>query len=125
MWIDRHYRIASRVRETLARYKELRDVIAILGMEELAEEDRLLVQRARKIQRFLSQPFFVAEAFTGRKGVYINLEDTLRGFQMILDGDLDEVPERFFYMTGTIDQVLNAFEQEKAIQNAQPTGVGQ
>jgi len=118
-----HYKIATRVRETLSRYKELRDVIAILGMEELAEEDRLLVQRARKIQRFLSQPFFVAEAFTGRKGAYIKLEDTLRGFQMILDGDLDEVPERLFYMTGTIDQVLNAYEKEKAIQNAQPTEV--
>jgi len=122
---ENHYRIATRVRETLARYKELRDVIAILGMEELAEEDRLLVQRARKIQRFLSQPFFVAEAFTGRKGVYIKLEDTLRGFQRILDGELDDVPERFFYMTGTIDQVLNAHEEQKAIQNAQPTGVSQ
>jgi F-type H+-transporting ATPase subunit beta len=102
---EEHYRIASRVRETLARYKELRDVIAILGMEELAEEDRRLVLRARKIQRFLTQPFFVAEAFTGQKGVFVPLEETLRGFRMILDGDLDQIPERMFYMTGTIDQV--------------------
>ena len=109
---ERHYKVASRVRETLARYKELRDVIAILGMEELAEEDRLLVQRARKIQRFLTQPFFVAEAFTGREGVYIHIEETLRGFEMILDGKVDNIPERFFYMTGTIDQVIAAHEKE-------------
>jgi F-type H+-transporting ATPase subunit beta len=109
---ERHYKVASRVRETLARYKELRDVIAILGMEELAEEDRLLVQRARKIQRFLTQPFFVAEAFTGREGVYIKIEETLRGFEMILDGKVDNIPERFFYMTGTIDQVIAAHEKE-------------
>ena len=109
---ERHYKIASRVRETLARYKELRDVIAILGMEELAEEDRLLVQRARKIQRFLTQPFFVAEAFTGREGVYINIEETLHGFEMILDGKVDNIPERYFYMTGTIDQVIAAHEKE-------------
>ncbi|MBG0771295.1 MAG: hypothetical protein H0S82_06270, partial [Anaerolineaceae bacterium] len=110
---DRHYKIATRVRETLARYKELRDVIAILGMEELAEEDRLLVQRARKIQRFLTQPFFVAEQFTGRKGAFVSLKDTLHGFEMILNGDLDEVPERFFYMTGTIDQVIENFNNAK------------
>lgn len=108
-----HYQIASRVRETLARYKELRDVIAILGMEELAEEDRKLVSRARKIQRFLTQPFVVAEAFTGRKGIFVPIAETLRGFQMILDGDLDEIPERFFYMTGTIDQVTQAYEKSK------------
>ena len=111
---DRHYRVASRIRETLARYKELRDVIAILGMEELAEEDRKLVQRARKIQRFLTQPFFVAEAFTGREGVFVTLDETLRGFEMILNGDLDEIPERFFYMTGTIDSVKAAFKEHKA-----------
>ncbi len=106
-----HYEVATRVRETLARYKELRDVIAILGMEELAEEDRLLVQRARKIQRFLTQPFFVAQAFTGRKGVFITIEDTLHGFEMILDGQVDNIPERLFYMTGTIDQVLQAYQK--------------
>jgi F-type H+/Na+-transporting ATPase subunit beta len=110
---DKHYQIATRVRETLARYKELRDVIAILGMEELAEEDRLLVQRARKIQRFLTQPFFVAEQFTGREGVFVPLNETLRGFDMILNGDLDEIPERFFYMTGTINQVIDTFEKSK------------
>lgn len=111
---ERHYRIASQVREVLARYKELRDVIAILGMEELAEEDRLLVQRARKIQRFLTQPFVVAEAFTGREGVYIPIEDTLSGFEKILNGELDEIPERLFYMMGTIDTVVEAFEKSKA-----------
>lgn len=110
---DRHYKIATRVRETLARYKELRDVIAILGMEELAEEDRLLVQRARKIQRFLTQPFFVAEQFTGRKGAFVPLKETLRGFEMILNGELDEIPERFFYMTGTIDQVTENYNKAK------------
>ena len=88
-------------------------MIAILGMEELAEEDRLLVQRARKIQRFLTQPFFVAEQFTGRKGTFVSLNDTLRGFEMILDGELDEIPERFFYMTGTIDQVTDNYHQAK------------
>jgi len=116
---ERHYNIATRVRETLARYKELRDVIAILGMEELAEEDRNLVQRARKIQRFLTQPFVVAEAFTGREGVYIPIEETLRGFEMILDGKLDEIPERMFYMTGTIDSVSEAFEKSKKAQKVQ------
>ena len=111
---DRHYQIASRVRETLARYKELRDVIAILGMEELAEEDRKLVQRARKIQRFLTQPFVVAEQFTGRKGVFIPLDETLKGFEMILNGDMDDIAERFFYMTGTIEQVREAYNKSKA-----------
>jgi F-type H+/Na+-transporting ATPase subunit beta len=110
---DEHYRVASRVRETLARYKELRDVIAILGMEELAEEDRRLVQRARKIQRFLTQPFFVAEAFTGHKGVFVPLAETLRGFKLILDGDLDHIPERMFYMTGTIDQVITMYQEHQ------------
>ena len=110
---DRHYKIASRVRETLARYQELRDVIAILGMEELAEQDRLLVQRARKIQRFLTQPFFVAETFTGKKGAFITIDETLQGFEMILDGKVDEIPERFFYMTGTIDQVRDAYREHR------------
>lgn len=110
---DTHYGIATQVRETLARYKELRDVIAILGMEELAEEDRLLVQRARKIQRFLTQPFVVAEQFTGREGVFVPLNETLRGFEMILNGDLDEIPERFFYMTGAIDAVISNFKNRK------------
>jgi F-type H+-transporting ATPase subunit beta len=90
----------------LTRYKELRDVIAILGIEELAEEDRLLVRRARKIQRFLTQPFFVAEEFTGQAGVFVPLEETVRGFKMIIEGELDDVPEQAFYMTGDINGVL-------------------
>jgi len=118
---ERHYRIASQVREVLARYKELRDVIAILGMEELAEEDRLLVQRARKIQRFLTQPFVVAEAFTGREGVYIPIEDTLSGFEKILNGELDEIPERLFYMRGTIETVVEAFEKSKTESESEQT----
>jgi F-type H+-transporting ATPase subunit beta len=82
-------------------------------MEELAEEDRKLVQRARKIQRFLTQPFFVAQQFTGREGAFVPLDETLKGFEQILNGDLDEIPERFFYMTGTIDQVVQAYEKHK------------
>jgi len=117
---ETHYQIASQVRETLARYQELRDVIAILGMEELAEEDRLLVQRARKIQRFLTQPFFVAEPFTGRKGVFVPITETLRGFRMILDGEMDKIPERFFYMTGTVDQVVDAYEHRKQHEVQEP-----
>jgi len=109
---EKHYRVATRVREILARYKELRDVIAILGIEELAEEDRLLVWRARKIQRFLTQPFFVAEVFTGQEGVFVPLEETVRGFKMIVDGELDDVPEQAFYMTGDIDGVLPKRERK-------------
>lgn len=105
---EEHYRVATRVREILTRYKELRDVIAILGIEELAEEDRLLVRRARKIQRFLTQPFFVSEEFTGQAGVFVPLEETVRGFKMIIDGELDDVPEQAFYMTGDINSVARA-----------------
>jgi len=103
---EEHYRIAIKVKEILARYKELRDVIAILGIEELAEEDKLLVKRARKIQRFLTQPFFTAEEFTGMPGRFVPLEETVRGFKMIVEGELDDVPEQAFYMAGTIDEVL-------------------
>jgi F-type H+-transporting ATPase subunit beta len=103
---EEHYRVAIRVREILARYKELRDVIAILGIEELAEDDRLLVMRARKAQRFLTQPFSVAEEFTGQPGVFVPLAETLRGFKMIIGGELDDVPEQAFYMAGDIDSVL-------------------
>jgi len=103
---DEHYHVATRVREILTRYKELRDVIAILGIEELAEEDRLLVRRARKVQRFLTQPFIVAEEFTGQAGVFVTLEETVRGFRMIIDGELDDIPEQAFYMTGDIASVL-------------------
>jgi len=103
---EEHYGVAVRVKEMLTRYKELQDVIAILGIEELAEQDKLLVQRARKIQRFLTQPFFVAEEFTGMPGRFVALEETVRGFSMIIQGQLDDVPERAFYMAGDIDEVL-------------------
>jgi F-type H+-transporting ATPase subunit beta len=103
---EEHYEIAVKVREMLSRYKELQDVIAILGIEELADEDKLLVQRARKIQRFLTQPFYVAEEFTGMPGRFVALEETVRGFKMIVQGQLDDVPERAFYMAGSIDEVL-------------------
>src|ERR1019366_9215191 len=97
---DEHYSTATRVQEVLQRYKDLQDIIAILGIEELSDEDRLTVQRARKIQRFLSQPNFVAEQFTGTPGQYVKLEDTIRGFQEILAGQHDELPEQAFYMVG-------------------------
>jgi F-type H+-transporting ATPase subunit beta len=100
-----HYETARSVQSTLQRYKELQDIIAILGLDELSEEDRLTVDRARKIERFLSQPFFVAEVFTGSPGKYVALEDTINGFQMILNGELDSLPEQAFYMVGNIDEV--------------------
>jgi F-type H+-transporting ATPase subunit beta len=104
----RHYEVARGVQQVLQRYKDLSDVIAILGMEELSEEDKLIVARARKIQRFLSQPMFVAEQFTGRKGVYVPIEETVRGFEEILAGMHDDIPEQAFYMQGTIDDVVKA-----------------
>lgn len=103
---EEHYRVAMQVKEILARYRELRDVIAILGVEELAEEDRLLVQRARKLQRFLTQPFFVGEEFTGIPGKFVPLEETVRGFAEIIDGKHDDLPESAFYMAGSIDDVI-------------------
>ncbi len=108
---EEHYRTASDVRSLLARYDELQDVIAILGMEELSEEDRHVVARARRIQRFLTQPFFVAEPFTDMPGKYVSLEETLRGFGAILEGRFDHIPEQAFYMTGTIDDVLERAHQ--------------
>ncbi len=101
-----HYAVARRVQATLQRYKDLQDIIAILGMEELSEEDKVAVARARKIQKFLSQPFFVAEQFTGTPGVYVDLKDTIRGFKEILDGKYDDIPEQAFYMVGTIEEVI-------------------
>jgi F-type H+-transporting ATPase subunit beta len=101
-----HYQTARAVQRTLQRYKELQDIIAILGMEELSEEDKLAVSRARKIQRFLSQPFFVAEAFTGAPGKYVPLADGVRGFREIVDGKHDDLPEQAFYMVGTIDEAV-------------------
>ena len=101
-----HYEVAQRTRAILQRHQDLQDIIAIMGMEELSEEDQTIVMRARKIQRFMAQPFHVAEHFTGRKGVYVKIEDTVRGFKLICDGELDDVPEQAFYMVGTIDEVL-------------------
>ena len=105
---EEHYRTATRVQEVLQRYKELQDIIAILGMDELSDEDKLVVQRARKIERFFSQPMNVAEAFTGRPGTYVKLEDTVKGFGEILDGKHDDLPEQAFYMAGTIDEAVQA-----------------
>jgi len=103
---DEHFEVANRVKEVLQRYKELQDIIAILGIDELSDEDRVTVNRARKLERFLSQPFFVAEQFTGTPGVYVPIAETIRGFKEILEGTHDELPERAFYMKGSIDQVL-------------------
>src|SRR5207248_135178 len=100
---EEHYRVARRVQEILQRYKELKDIIDILGMDELSEEDKLIVRRARKIQRFLSQPFFVAEVFTGQSGKYVSLKDTIKGFKGIIDGEYDNLPEQAFYMVGGIE----------------------
>ena len=108
-----HYEVARRVQQTLQRYKELRDIIAILGMDELSPEDKLAVSRARKIQRFLSQPFHVAEVFTGSPGKYVPLKETIRGFKMLVDGECDHLPEQAFYMVGAIDE---AFEKAKKLQ---------
>ncbi len=109
-----HYETATAVQEILQRYKDLQDIIAILGMDELSDEDKLTVQRARKIERFLSQPMFVAEAFTARPGVYVKLEDTVRGFREIVDGKHDDLPEQAFYMTGTIEEAVENAQPEKA-----------
>lgn len=110
---EEHYNIARGVQAVLQRYKELQDIIAILGMEELSDDDKLTVARARKIQRFLSQPFHVAEQFTGAPGKYVSLKDTIAGFKMILEGKCDEIPEQLFLMKGGIDEVLTAYEQSK------------
>ena len=109
-----HYDTARSVQGTLQRYKELRDIIAILGMDELSEDDKLTVSRARKIQRFLSQPFNVAETFTGTPGKYVSLADTIKGFQGIVNGDYDDIPEQAFYMVGPIEEVVAAAEQQAA-----------
>jgi len=110
---EEHYGIAETVKETLQRYKELQDIIAILGIDELSEEDRLTVARARKVERFLSQPFFVAEIFTGSPGKYVSLEETIKGFSMVLEGELDELPEQAFYLVGNIDEAIAKAETLK------------
>lgn len=106
-----HYNCATRVKETLQRYKELQDIIAILGMDELSDEDKLVVHRARRVQRFLSQPFHVAEAFTGLKGVLVDIKDTIKGFNMIMDGELDKYPEAAFNLVGSIEQAIEKGER--------------
>ncbi len=111
---DDHYNTARQVQSTLQRYKELQDIIAILGLDELSEDDRVTVARARKLERFLSQPFFVAEVFTGSPGKYVKLEETLKGFQMILSGQLDAMPEQAFYMVGNIDEAIAKAEKLKS-----------
>ena len=108
-----HYEVAETVKETLQRYKELQDIIAILGIDELSEEDRLTVARARKVERFLSQPFFVAEIFTGSPGEYVSLEETIKGFSMVLNGEFDDLPEQAFYLVGNIDQAIAKAETLK------------
>jgi F-type H+-transporting ATPase subunit beta len=110
---DEHYNVARKVQETLQKYKSLQDIIAILGMDELSEEDRLVVDRARKVQKFLSQPFHVAEVFTGTPGVFVNLEDTIKGFDDLINGKYDDIPEAAFYMVGTIEEVI---EKSKKIE---------
>nr|YP_009944598.1 ATP synthase CF1 subunit beta [Osmundea sinicola]QFR99892.1 ATP synthase CF1 subunit beta [Osmundea sinicola] len=108
-----HYATAQQIKSTLQRYKELQDIIAILGLDELSEDDRLTVARARKVERFLSQPFFVAEVFTGSPGKYVSLEESIKGFQMILKGELDDLPEQAFYLVGNIEEAINKAEALK------------
>ena len=103
---NEHYDTARGVQMVLQRYKELKDIIAILGMDELSEEDKLVVHRARRVARFLSQPFFVAEQFTGTPGVFVNIEDSIKGFNMIMDGEVDEYPEAAFNLVGTIEEAI-------------------
>jgi F-type H+-transporting ATPase subunit beta len=107
---EEHYAVARGVQEILQKYKELQDIIAILGMDELSEEDKLVVSRARKVQRFLSQPFFVATQFTGLEGKYVPVQETIQGFKEILEGKHDEIPESYFLNAGTIDDVLEKYK---------------
>jgi F-type H+-transporting ATPase subunit beta len=109
-----HYRVAREVQQILQRYKDLQDIIAILGIDELSEEDKQIVRRARKMQRFLSQPFFVAEAFTGKPGKYVKVEDTIKGFAELISGNLDHIPEQCFYMAGALDEVMANYEKMKS-----------
>jgi F-type H+-transporting ATPase subunit beta len=109
-----HYDVAQSVKRTLQTYKDLQDIIAILGIDELSEDQKITVARARKIQRFLSQPFHVAEQFTGTPGKYVKVADTVKGFKSIVEGKYDDIPEQAFYMRGTIEEVLEAAEKMKA-----------
>jgi F-type H+-transporting ATPase subunit beta len=106
--------VARQVQKILQRYKDLQDIIAILGIDELSEDDKLIVARARKMERFLSQPFFVAEAFTGRPGTYVKIEETIKGFKMIISGELDDLPEQAFYMCGPIEEAVAHAEKMAA-----------
>ena len=115
---EEHYTVSLQVQKILQRYKDLRDIISILGIDELSEEDKLTVYRARKIQRFFSQPMFVAEAFSSFKGRYVKIEDTIKGFKMIIEGKLDDLPEQAFYMVGTIEE---AIEKGKALRREKTT----
>ena len=115
---EEHYQVARKVQEILQKYKELQDIIAILGMEELSEEDKMTVNRARKVQKFLSQPFSVAETFTGIHGKYVPLKETIRGFKAIIDGEMDEYPENAFFNVGTIDEVIEKAKAEEAAMEA-------
>jgi F-type H+-transporting ATPase subunit beta len=110
---EEHYNTARNVQKVLQRYKDLQDIIAILGIDELSDDDKLTVARARKMQRFFSQPMFVAEVFTGLEGKYVPLKETIRGFSEILEGKYDHIPESYFYMKGTIDEVVQAYEAER------------
>jgi F-type H+-transporting ATPase subunit beta len=112
---ERHYRVATRVQEILQRYKDLQDIIAILGLDELSEDDKVLVIRARKVQRFLSQPFFVAEQFTGLPGAYVTTEQTVEAFEKLIDGELDHIPEQAFYNKGGLDDVLESRAAARAL----------
>ena len=111
---EEHYRVARGVQQVLQRYKDLQDIIAILGIEELSEEDKLSVARARKIQRFLSQPMFVAEVFTNRPGKYVPVAETVRGFKEIMEGKYDDLPEQVFYMVGTVDEAVEEAKKLRA-----------
>jgi len=110
---EEHYEVAQSVKKTLQTYKDLQDIIAILGIDELSEDQKLTVSRARKIQKFLSQPFFVAEQFTGTPGRYVKIADTVKGFKGIVEGKYDDIPEQAFYMRGTIEEALEAAEKLK------------
>jgi F-type H+-transporting ATPase subunit beta len=111
---EEHYQVARSVQRILQRYRDLQDIIAILGMDELSEEDKLIVARARRIEQYLSQPFFVAEAFTGQAGKYVKIEDTVKGFKMIVGGELDGLPEQAFRYKGSIDEVIAEAERMAA-----------
>jgi F-type H+-transporting ATPase subunit beta len=114
---EEHYSVARQVQQILQKYKDLQDIIAILGMDELSDEDKLTVARARRIQKFLSQPFHVAEAFTGKKGAYVPVKETIKGFKEIIEGKHDELPEMAFYMVGSIDEAREKAEQMAAVSN--------